>query len=340
MKLRPEDPMRARATDAGVEDGWRGARIGAERRQRLRHEASRLDVEVDIGEPEVPRVVLAFLVLTVLVTLAEFSRFGVSPGVEELARAGGSSIGAVATGAWWKLLVANLLHGNIVHLLMNAFVIYLMGRWLEHLVGGLLIAATIAWSALLASAGSLLLDSASVTIGASGVAFGLVGCAFAIDPRGRTAVGSIARPLLIANVIITFVVPGISIGGHLGGLAAGALVGWIGWDRRIDEQHLAGRPRRAVSGGMLTASLLPIALLAIGPRVLPGEAQALRGRVVAPLLARQLSGAELTGGLSIDEARCTPTEDPQRYTCTIDGKQAAVRFADGTDQWSLTGPAT
>jgi membrane associated rhomboid family serine protease len=34
-------------------------------------------------------------------------------------------------------------------------------------------------------------------------------------------------PLLVVNLLFTFLVPGISIGGHLGGLAGGAVLGWV-----------------------------------------------------------------------------------------------------------------
>ena len=335
MRLKPEDPMRTRATDAGVEDGWRGARIGAERRDAERRAATRIPAEIDLGEPEPPWVVIAFLALTVLVSLRGFAMYGMSPTVSELARAGGSSIGAVATGGWWKLLVANLLHANVPHLLMNAFVIYLTGRWLEHLAGRMLVVATILWSMLLASAGSLVLDAASVTIGASGVAFGLVGCAFALDPRARTAVGTIARSLLIVNIVITFIVPGISIGGHLGGLAAGLFVGWIGWRRGADEGSPVGAPRAGVVVALLAVAAVATVLLAVGPRWLPNEAADARGRVVAPLLARQLSGSDLSSGRSIDEATCSPTDDPTVYACDVDGDLARAEFDLRDDQWSL-----
>ncbi|MCZ4496489.1 MAG: hypothetical protein JWM25_1072, partial [Thermoleophilia bacterium] len=297
--------------------------------------------------PGLPRVTLLFLLLALLMTLIEFSRFGTSPTVLELTEAGGSSLGAIANGSWWKLLAANLLHSGIGHLAMNVLVIYLMGRWLEHFVGRLVTVGVIVWSALLASGGSILIDDASVTIGASGVGFGLVGCALAVDPRARTAVGVIARQLAIVNVIGTFVIPGISIGGHLGGLVGGALVGLVAWRRGVVqppevEQEVGadvGGPRRGGLAILFAVGSVLVAVLAVGPRVLPDEAAELRGSIVAPLLGSRIEAAadESAGGdLSID---CERTDDPRVYGCAVTESEGArstlrVEFAR-TDLWTL-----
>lgn len=330
--------MRLRAAEDGVngeEDGWRGARIGAETRDRETRSMRTIAADVDIGEPRLPRVVIAFLVLAVVATAIEFASFGASPTTSELSQAGGAGIGAVATGAWWKLLVSNLLHGNVAHVAMNAFVIFLTGRWLEHLAGPTLVLATIGWSAVASSIGSLVIDTPSVAIGASGVAFALVGCAIGIDPRARTATGLIARQLGIVNIILTFVVPGISIGGHLGGLAAGLAVGFLGWSRTTSEAYPAGRVRRPVAIGLAAASLVPIAVLAIGPSAVPGEAVGFRGEATSWLLQRQLSGTQLSSGTKIDHATCEPGVDELTFACETDGDPASVRFSTRDDQWGL-----
>ncbi|MCW2956286.1 MAG: Rhomboid family protein [Thermoleophilia bacterium] len=331
--------MRARATDSGPADGWRGARIGAERRHSTSRARWRIDTEIDIGEPGMPVVTITFLLATALMTLVEFSQYGASPVADDLARAGGSGVGVIATGEWWKVLTSNLLHGSVPHLLFNAFAIYLTGRWLEHLAGRMVVATTMLWSAVIAGAGALFVDTPTVVTGASGVAFGLLGACVAVDPRARTPVGLIARQLVIFNVIGTFLLPGISIGGHLGGLAAGLAVGALAWRRTSNDAAPAGRPRPAATRVMFAAALPIIALLAVGPGVLPNEARDLRGSLTAPLLARQLDGAELTGGFEIDTSECERTDAPRVYACEItgDGQTLAstVEFEPVTHDWSL-----
>ena len=44
-----------------------------------------------------------------------------------------------------------------------------------------------------------------------------------LERQGTYVLGGSALTLLIVNIAFTFAVPGISIGGHLGGLAGGAL---------------------------------------------------------------------------------------------------------------------
>ncbi|MCB0878207.1 MAG: rhomboid family intramembrane serine protease [Thermoleophilia bacterium] len=336
MRLRPQDPMRTKATDSGVEDGWHGARIGAETRDRARRAETRIHTGIDIGEPGRATVTIAFLALTLAATIIEFATFGTSPTTSELSRSGGAGVGVVATGAWWKLLASNLLHANVLHVAMNAFVIYLTGRWLEHLAGRAIMVATILWSAIAAGVFGILVDTPSVSIGASGVAFGIVGCAIAIDPRARTATGLIARQLGVVNVVITFIAPGISIGGHLGGLAAGLAVGALAWSRtRRDDDHPVGRPRRAAAA-TLVAAWIPFAAIAVaGPSVLPGDLAHARGTLTASLLERQLSGATLSSGLKIDTASCTATSDLLVYDCDLDGRRGTVTFSTRDDQWSL-----
>jgi membrane associated rhomboid family serine protease len=337
MKLAPLDPMRTRATDNGPVDGKRGAYIGFRIRERRRREMLRVAAEVDIGEPGRPVVTMVFLAATILATAVEFGTFGAAPTTSELARAGGAGIGTLATGATWKLLTANLLHANLPHVLMNAFILFLTGRWLEHLVGRWLVAATICWAALLTNVGALFIDVPTVGIGASGVAFGLLGCAIAADPRARTATGVIALQLAVVNVIATFLVPGISIGGHFGGLVAGLLVGWLGFSRRTSEECPAGRSRRVVALLAIAAALPCIVVLALGPARVPGHAREFRSDVLGPLLSRQLAGAKLNTGLKIEEADCRQVgPDDLDYVCALDhDRDALVRFSERDDQWSL-----
>ncbi|MCW2971864.1 MAG: protease, partial [Thermoleophilia bacterium] len=163
-------------------------------------------------------------------------------------------------------------HGSISHVAVNAFIIYLAGRWAERLAGRGLMVAVIAWSIIGTSLGALLLDPRVVSVGASGVAFGILGCALVIDPKARTLAGTIARTFAIINIVSTFLVPGISVGGHLGGLAAGALVAILGWSRTPTDDQPLGAPRRVavpVVAGLGVAALIALALFDV---VAPGTA--------------------------------------------------------------------
>ena len=107
------------------------------------------------------------------------------------------------------------------------FVLFQLGTLLEPALGRLRFAALYVTALLGGAVGALLLDPNALTAGASGAVYGLMGAAVlglrrrGVDPF-RTGLGG----LLVINLLLTFIIPGISVGGHLGGLAAGAVAGW------------------------------------------------------------------------------------------------------------------
>jgi membrane associated rhomboid family serine protease len=135
---------------------------------------------------------------------------------------------AVEDGEWWRLVTAGFLHVGLMHVAFNMLILWRLGTMLEPTLGRVRFSILYLLSLLAGSAGALLLAPNSFTVGASGAVFGLLGAAAVgyrrkgIDPM-QTDIGS----LLVINVILTFVIPRISIGGHLGGLIGGAIVGWV-----------------------------------------------------------------------------------------------------------------
>src|SRR5205823_2548681 len=95
-------------------------------------------------------------------------------------------------------------------------------------------------SLLAGSLGALLVSPNQLTVGASGAIFGLLGTIIV----GQRAAGISARasgmiPLLLINLVFTVAMPGISIGGHLGGLAGGFASGAIVFNRQLQRRHSA-----------------------------------------------------------------------------------------------------
>jgi membrane associated rhomboid family serine protease len=130
---------------------------------------------------------------------------------------------AVADGDWWRLITAAFLHGSIIHLGFNMFVLWVIGAPVEMAIGrGRFIALYIV-SGLCGSAGALLFSPNAVTVGASGAIFGILGAALVLEWQRSYVLGGQALGLIVVNLVLTFAIPNISIGGHLGGLAGGAL---------------------------------------------------------------------------------------------------------------------
>lgn len=130
----------------------------------------------------------------------------------------------VEQGEYWRLLTAGFLHGTPLHLLLNMLVLWFLGQALEPVFGHVKYAAVYLASLLAGSFGALLLSPEAYTVGASGAVYGLIGALVVVyRDRGIPITQSPIFGLLVINVLFTFFYPGISIGGHLGGLAGGAL---------------------------------------------------------------------------------------------------------------------
>lgn len=141
---------------------------------------------------------------------------------------------AVADGEWWRLVTGGFLHAGLFHLFLNMFILYILGSLLEPAMGRLRF-GVVYFSALLSgSFGALLLSSPQqLTVGASGAVFGLMGAAVVVmRARGLNPMETGIGMLIILNLGITFLVPGISIGGHVGGLLGGALAAFLLYDLR------------------------------------------------------------------------------------------------------------
>ncbi|WP_328714852.1 rhomboid family intramembrane serine protease [Nocardia salmonicida] len=129
----------------------------------------------------------------------------------------------VADGEWWRLLGSGFLHYGAIHLLVNMFALYVVGRDLEQVLGRVRFGCVYLVSLLGGSAAVMALsDSVTATAGASGAVYGLFGAVTVTLIRLRQS----PTPMLVVigvNVLISFSIPGISLWGHLGGLAAGTL---------------------------------------------------------------------------------------------------------------------
>jgi membrane associated rhomboid family serine protease len=129
----------------------------------------------------------------------------------------------VAEGDWWRLLTSAFLHGGPIHLLLNMVMLWWFGSPLESLLGRGRFVGLYLVSALAGSAGALLLSPRALTVGASGAVFGILGAGLVLERRRIYVFGGGALAVVLFNLAFSFLVPNVSIGGHLGGLAGGAL---------------------------------------------------------------------------------------------------------------------
>jgi membrane associated rhomboid family serine protease len=165
----------------------------------------------------------------------------------------------VADGDWWRLLTATFLHGGPFHLGLNMLALWWFGSALEEVLGRGRYLLLYVVSGLAGSAGALLFTPDTPTVGASGALFGILGAAVVLERQGTHVFGGAALGIIAINLVFTFAVPGISIGGHLGGLVGGAL-GMLALSRFGRVHAVYGRPGVVGVVGLLAVGLVSIAV--------------------------------------------------------------------------------
>lgn len=159
----------------------------------------------------------------------------------------------IQAGEYYRLLTATFLHVSLLHLAFNMYALYLLGTQLERLLGAwrylsLFVVCGVAGSVLTYVVQGPAVDG----IGASTSIFGFFAAFLVVARRLRVDTGGIVAVIAI-NLVITFVVPGIGVYGHLGGLGAGLLLGAV---------YAYVPPRRGVLQAALTFLLLAALLAA------------------------------------------------------------------------------
>lgn len=169
----------------------------------------------------------------------------------------------VANGEWWRLLTSGFLHAGLIHLFLNMFILYLLGGLLEPAIGKVRFGLIYLVALLSGSFGALLLTPDALTLGASGAVFGLMGAAVIVmRARGINPMESGIGMLILLNLGITFLVPGISIGGHVGGLIGGGLAAYVLFDLGDRVRMPAGAANALAAGVGLIAAVASIAVVA------------------------------------------------------------------------------
>jgi membrane associated rhomboid family serine protease len=168
---------------------------------------------------------------------------------------------------YWRLITGGFLHSGILHIGFNMYILYWLGTMLEPSLGHARFTALYLASLLAGSFGALLLEPNAFTVGASGAVFGLMGAAFVLQrARGIDPMQSGIGPVILFNLVLGFIIPNVSIGGHIGGLVGGALCA-------LAMERVAGRGRGVllpVVACALIGVLAAAAGIAVSGRELPG----------------------------------------------------------------------
>lgn len=159
----------------------------------------------------------------------------------------------------WRMLSTMFVHStsSVFHILFNGYSLFILGTLVERLIGPGRFLTLFLFSGFGGSVLVLLLSPTSAVVGASGAIFGLFGALFVIQ---RSFGGANAQLLIVLglNLVMGFIVPGISWQAHIGGLITGAIVANIMVKSRGEE------PQRLRQGlGLVGLGLVALTVLGV-----------------------------------------------------------------------------
>ncbi len=203
--------------------------------ENLRTRQSEISVELDsdlVVRPLATKLLVIFLsIVFLLQTIMSY----INSDFLQIGTVGVNSIN-LALGNYTELFAGTLIHGNLVHFVMNLMALYYLGLHLSRFYGFTLLMLIYSVSTVTGVFGSLALARAN-SIGASGAIFGLLGALIiallCVKPKTKVSpywtfqFQSLLRSLyicLLLSLFIPIIVPRIDIWGHLGGFLGGVFI--------------------------------------------------------------------------------------------------------------------
>lgn len=167
---------------------------------------------------------------------------------------------SIKMGHYWVVLTSAFLHADIIHILCNMYSLYFIGVQLETVLGKKKFIVVYLISAIMGSLASALL-SGGAAIGASGAIFGLIGAMLYFGYYYRLYLGNVVRsqivPVILINLFIGFMLPGVDNFGHIGGLVGGIFAAMmVGIEGKSDKMN-------RLNGAIITIVLMAFLLFMI-----------------------------------------------------------------------------
>ena len=130
----------------------------------------------------------------------------------------------VPHGGWYRLVTSMFLHESLLHIGFNMYVLWAIGRIVEQYLGTARYIGLYFVSGLAGSAGALLVFPQTPGLGASGAIFGVLGAMMILEWQATGSFAGQAFVLVVINLGLSFVIPHVGWGAHLGGLIGGILI--------------------------------------------------------------------------------------------------------------------
>lgn len=139
---------------------------------------------------------------------------------------------ALASGDLWRLITPMFLHGSVLHISLNSWFLYVVGRQLERPLGTLRFAMVY----VIAGVAGVLAGYAFSqyrSLGASGALFGVMGALLIFIYRNQKILRNSRQSLMQVlqvigiNIVLGLLISNIDNWGHIGGLIGGIAMGWF-----------------------------------------------------------------------------------------------------------------
>ena len=135
----------------------------------------------------------------------------------------------IAVGQYWRFLTPMFLHAGLIHLLVNMYSLYILGKDVELIFGRFNYCLIYLAAGLLGNIASFAL-SPLISVGASGAIFGLLGALLYVGIAYREVISAKFTTdiltMIVANIVFGFMVPRIDNNAHIGGLIGGFLMAY------------------------------------------------------------------------------------------------------------------
>jgi rhomboid protease GluP len=152
------------------------------------------------------------------------------------------------SGDWWRLISCVFVHIGIIHILFNMYALYMVGVYLEPMLGKTKYIAAYLCTGVFASLASVWWHTEPVpSAGASGAIFGMYGVFLAL--LSTRLIPSQVRNKLLQSIgifvgynLIYGMKAGVDNSAHIGGLISGLLIGYVYYFTRPKENEDKKRP--------------------------------------------------------------------------------------------------
>lgn len=137
----------------------------------------------------------------------------------------------VKDGQIWRIITCVFLHAGIFHLACNMYALYVVGPRVEDFFGKIKFLLIYLISGICGSLLSIGFNDKVVSVGASGAIFGLFGALLYFGYAYRGYIGAMVKsqilPVVFLNLMLSFMIPGIDMWGHIGGLIGGVISAYM-----------------------------------------------------------------------------------------------------------------